>query len=252
MVSSSDDDAERLRTKLGELPGGGPSISVVMPVYDPDVRWLRKAIESVQAQIFEQWELCVVDDASPTSEARDLLEKMAATDSRIHVVHREENGHIVAATNDALAMANGELVAFMDHDDELAPFALAVVALAAGDADILYTDEDKIDEAGRHSDPHCKPSWNPELLLGQNYMSHLTVIRRSLIEKVGGLRPSFEGSQDHDLVLRTTAVTPNQPDRARPVRRVSLARYRRLHRQRARREDVHRRRINEGVTRSAW
>ncbi|MGI9607495.1 MAG: glycosyltransferase family 2 protein, partial [Acidimicrobiales bacterium] len=87
----------------------------------------------------------------------------------------------------------------------LAPFALGVIALFAGDADIVYTDEDKIDASGRHFDPHCKPPWNPELLLGQNFVSHLTAIRRSVVVDVGGIRPGTEGSQDHDLLLRTTA-----------------------------------------------
>jgi len=103
----------------------------------------------------------------------------------------------------------------MDHDDELAPFALSAVALGSTGADVVYTDEDKIDAAGKHFDPHCKPSWNPELLLGQNYMSHLTAIRRSVVTAAGGLRPGFDGSQDHDLLLRVTAVTA--PDRIKHI-----------------------------------
>ena len=137
-----DDDAVRLRRRLDDLPGGGPSISVLMPVHDPEPRWLRVAIESVRNQIYDRWELCIVDDASTDDEVIELLRTAAADDRRIRVHTRVDNGHIVAATNDALGMATGEFVAFMDHDDELARFALGVVALAAGVADVLYTDED--------------------------------------------------------------------------------------------------------------
>ncbi len=200
-----DDDIERLKAKLDALPGGGPSVSVVMPVYNPDPQWLAAAIDSVRNQIHTRWQLCIADDASTDPGVRAVLDK-AATDPRILIRHREENGHIVAATNDALALATGEWIAFMDHDDELAPEALALIALAAADADLIYTDEDKIDEHGRHFDPHCKPRWNPELLLGQNYCSHLTAIRRRIVDEVGGLRPGTEGSQDHDLLLRATAT----------------------------------------------
>ncbi len=206
-----DDDVERLRDEFAGLPGGGPSISVVMPVYEPEERWLRAAIDSVRAQVYEKWQLCLVDDASPNPRVREILDEYAAADPRVHVQHRRENGHIVAATNDALAVATGEFVAFMDHDDELAPYALGLVALAAEAADVVYTDEDKIDENGRHYEPHCKPDWNPELLLGQNYLSHLTAIRRSLVGAVGGVRAGFDGSQDHDLLLRVTEATT--PDR---------------------------------------
>ena len=205
-----DDDAERLSERVAELPGGGPTISVVMPVYNPELRWLRAAIESVTNQTYEQWQLCLIDDCSTDQDVVDLLDEVAA-DPRILVRHRDTNGHIAAATNDGIEIATGEFVAFMDHDDELAPFALAAIALQAAHSDVVYTDEDKIDAAGKHYDPHCKPSWNPELLLGQNYMSHLTAIRRSLITAVGGLRTGFDGAQDHDLVLRATAAT--SPDR---------------------------------------
>ncbi len=210
-----DDDVDRLVARCAELPGGGPSISVVMPVHDPDPAWLRSAIESVISQAYSKWQLCMVDDASTNPDVVSLLDHYASTDSRILLRHRSENGHISVASNDALAVATGEFVAFMDHDDELAPFALAAIALHSEAADIVYTDEDKIDTAGRHYDPHCKPSWNPELLLGQNYMSHLTAVRRTLVEQVGGLRVGFEGAQDHDLLLRCTAVIA--PERIRHV-----------------------------------
>ncbi len=199
-----DDDRARLLAHCESLPGGGPSISIVMPVYDPEPALLQEAIDSIQDQIYSRWQLVAVNDASSNPEIRTVLDNAAASDPRILVRHRSENGHICAATNDALDMATGEFVAFMDHDDLLAPFALAVVGLAAADADLIYTDEDKVDRAGHHFDPHFKPDWNPELLLGQNYLSHLTAVRRSILRKVGGLRPGYEGSQDHDLLLRIT------------------------------------------------
>ena len=211
-----DDDADRLRARCEDLPGGGPTISIVVPVYNTDARWLRAAIESVLAQTYTRWQLCLVDDNSTDASVRPILEEYAAADDRIQVRFRNENGHIAAATNDALAIAIGEFVAFMDHDDELAPFALAAIALASTNADVLYTDEDKIDEDGKHFDPHCKPPWNPELFLGQNYLSHLTVIRRSLITAVGGLRPGFDGSQDYDLLLRVVN-TITDPGRIRHI-----------------------------------
>lgn len=180
---------------------------MIIPVYNPKVTWLETAIESVIAQTYGNWQLCLVNDASPNAEVAARLDQFAAGDERIVVHHREQNGHIAAATNDGLDMATGDFVAFMDHDDALAPFALSLIALESGDRDILYTDEDKIDAGGRHYDPHFKPPWNPELLLGQNYISHLTTIRRSLVTEVGGMRSGFDGSQDHDLLLRTTAAT---------------------------------------------
>lgn len=210
-----DDDADRLRTRCEELPGGGPTISVIVPVYNPEPRWLRKAVASVAAQTYERWQLVLVDDRSTDPAVVQLLDELAESDSRIFVRHRRTNGHIAAATNDGLDIATGEFVAFMDHDDELAPFALAAVALESANVDLLYTDEDKIDEDGKHFDPHCKPSWNPELLLGQNYLSHLTVIRRSVVAQAGGLRSGFDGSQDHDLVLRVTAAIA--PERIRHI-----------------------------------
>ena len=208
-------DLDRLQARVEALPEGGPTISVIMPVYNPEIRWLEAAVQSVRDQSFERWQLVLVNDASTDPAIAARLDQFAVTEQRITVHHRTENGHIAAATNDGLDHATGEFVAFMDHDDALAPFALSVVALESSGADILYTDEDKIDAANKHYDPHFKPSWNPELLLGQNYMSHLTVIRRSLIDQVGGLRTGFDGSQDHDLVLRATAATT--PDRIRHI-----------------------------------
>ncbi|HEX5377400.1 MAG TPA: glycosyltransferase family 2 protein [Phenylobacterium sp.] len=188
-----------------------PTISVVMPVYDTDPRFLREAIGSVRGQLYPHWELCIADDASPGEATWALLQEEAAGDPRIRLVRRETNGHISAASNSALALATGRFVALMDHDDVLPAHALYEIAAeiqAHPDAELIYSDEDKIDEDGHRFDPHFKTGWNPELLLGQNMVKHLAVVRRDLIERLGGFRLGFEGSQDFDLALRIGEAIP--------------------------------------------
>jgi GT2 family glycosyltransferase len=189
----------------------GPLISVLMPVYNPPETLLRRAIQSVLGQTYRNWELCIADDASTLPHVRRVLDQSASGDPRIKVIHRPVNGHICAATNSALELATGEFTALLDHDDELEPRALAEVAAAITlhpHASVLYSDEDKIDERGRRYDPHFKPDWQPDLLLGQNYFSHLTVYRTALMREAGGFRPGYEGSQDWDLALRITGSVP--------------------------------------------
>lgn len=184
-----------------------PRFSVVTPVYDPPVDALRAMLRSVTEQTFTDWQLVLVDDCSPSTFVLAALDEAAAADPRITVVRREANGGIVAASNDALAAATGEFVALLDHDDELHRDALRLVdeALRAEpEADYVYTDEDKIDETGRHSGPFYKPDWSPERLRTQMYTCHLSVLRRSLVDEVGGFHAEYEGSQDWDLVLRVT------------------------------------------------
>jgi|GEM_PF-1637774 len=184
-----------------------PLISVLMPVYNVPEQFLRKAIESVCAQIYPNWELCIADDASTAPHIRPLLEEFARRDRRIKLVFREHNGHISAASNSALEIATGEYTGFLDHDDELAPHALFCVAHEIAThptAEAIYSDEDKIDEIGQRFAPHFKPDWNPDLLTSQNYFCHLTVYKTSTLRAVGGLRLGFEGSQDWDLALRIT------------------------------------------------
>jgi GT2 family glycosyltransferase len=184
-----------------------PRFSIVTPVYETPPRVLSDMLESVITQSFGDWQLCLVDDASPSPHVRTMLERAASLDPRIEVRFRAENGGIVAASNDALAMADGEFIVLLDHDDELHPDALHHVhqaLIATPDADYLYTDEDKIDEWGAHSGPFFKPDWSPERLRTQMYTCHLSVLRRSLVEEVGGFDPECEGSQDWDLVLKVT------------------------------------------------
>lgn len=184
-----------------------PLMSVLMPTYNTPVRWLQAAIESVRRQSYPHWELCVADDASTALETRALLERYAAIDPRIRVVLRERNGHISAASNTALGIARGEWISLLDHDDALHPDALLHVAeavCAQPDAMLVYTDEDKIDERDRRYQPHFKPAWDPDLLLGQNFICHFSVFRASAMRDAGGFREGLEGAQDWDLALRVT------------------------------------------------
>jgi GT2 family glycosyltransferase len=212
-------EADR-RAILGHvaLLAAHPLISVVMPVYNPPAAVLARAIRSVRAQLYPYWELCIADDASTAPHVAPLLADAAHGDPRIRLVQRPANGHVCAATNSALELAGGDFVALLDHDDVLPEQALYEVAAelnAHPDADLIYSDEDRIDDTGRRSDPYFKPDWNPELLLGHNVISHLGVYRRSLLTRLGGLRPGFEGSQDYDLALRATDAT--MPDRIRHI-----------------------------------
>ncbi len=187
-----------------------PLISIVVPVYNTEEKYLREMIESVSQQLYPNWELCIADDASTKPHVREVLEQYGLEDPRIKVVYRQDNGHISAASNSALEIATGEFVALLDHDDVLAPHALYMVAHAINehpDADVLFSDEDKLDDAGCRCDPYFKPDWNAELFYCQNFVNHLGVYRTSLLRAIGGFRAGFEGSQDYDLTLRATAAT---------------------------------------------
>jgi len=198
-----------------------PRFSIVTPVYETPGKVLTEMLASVRRQRFGDWQLCLVDDASRSPQVREILERAARQDQRIEVAWRTDNGGIVAASNDALRLATGEFVALLDHDDKLHPDALARVdeALRGNrEADYVYTDEDKIDARGRHAGPFLKPEWSPERMRTQMYTCHLSVLRRSLVEEVGGFDPAFEGAQDWDLVLKVT-------ERARAVLHVPRVLY---------------------------
>jgi GT2 family glycosyltransferase len=210
----------RMATDFATWPSR-PLISVIMPSYNIDPKWLDRAIESVRQQIYPHWELCISDDASTLAGIRPLLERHAAEDSRILVTFRSENGHISMNSNTALTLASGEYIALMDADDLLSEDALFWVAreiAAHPDVDLLFSDEDKIDRHGRRFGPYFKSAWNPALMLSQNAFSHLAVLRRSLVEGIGSFRKGFEGSQDYDLVLRCAEKTT--VDRIRHIPRV--------------------------------
>ncbi|MFN8109089.1 MAG: glycosyltransferase family 2 protein [Thermoleophilia bacterium] len=208
------DPEETARLRAWGRDVDGPEIAVVLPVYNTPTRFLRLAVESVLHQHYPRWQLCVADDASTAPDVRRVLREYADRDDRVRLVLRERNGHISAASNSALELADAPFVAFLDHDDMLAPHALATVAAALASRPavrFLYSDEDRVTENGYRYGPYFKPDLNPELLLGQNYITHLMVIHRELVAEVGGFREGFEGSQDHDLALRCLAgLRPEQ------------------------------------------
>ncbi len=186
-----------------------PKISIITPVYNTDQKWLEACIKSVLNQTYDNWELCLADDASTKPHVKQVLEKYKNKDQRIKVVYRTQNGHISRASNSALKLATGEYVALMDHDDELTPHALYEIAKLLNEdknIDFIYSDEDKLELDGRRVDPFFKPDWSPEMFMSVNYLCHLSVIKKTLITKVGGFRVGFEGSQDYDLFLRTTQI----------------------------------------------
>jgi GT2 family glycosyltransferase len=193
---------------LAEALKGGPLISVIMPVHNPDPELLAKTIRSVQNQRYENWELCIAEDASPNPKVREVLAQAASSEPRIKVEFRRENGHISQASNSALSLASGRFAALLDDDDLLDRDALLLVAEAIGnkpDVKIIYTDEDKINADGARYEPHFKSGWNREMLYAMNYVSHLGIYDLDLVRAVGGFRPGLEGAQDHDLLLRCVA-----------------------------------------------
>lgn len=187
-----------------------PTISLVMPVCDTEAWMLEAAVASVEAQGYPKWELCVADDASERPETLAALGRLAGRDRRVRLTRLEQRSGISAATNAALGLATGDFVGFLDHDDILKPHALGQVVRwldADPTLDMLYSDEDKLGPSGRLTEARWKPDWSPNLLTCQNYVCHFLVIRRTLIESLGGLRPGYDGSQDYDLVLRVADVT---------------------------------------------
>nr|MDZ8022213.1 glycosyltransferase [Nostoc sp. SerVER01] len=187
-----------------------PTISLIMPVFNTPGGFLQAAIESVLNQVYPYWELCIADDYSTDNYIREILEDYSSKDSRIKVIFRTENGHISRCSNSAIEIATGEFIALLDHDDLLTPDALYETALLLNkhpEADMIYSDEDKIDDNGKLRDPFFKPDWCPDSFLSRMYTCHLGVYRRDLVNAIGGFRVGYEGSQDYDLVLRLTEKT---------------------------------------------
>jgi O-antigen biosynthesis protein len=196
-----------------------PVISVIMPTFNTPKRYIDEAIESVRSQAYPYWELCIADDASTLPHVWETLERCASEDARVRVVRRKANGHISRASNSALELATGEYVGFLDHDDLLSRDALYQVALLLNlhpETDMIYSDEDQIDDQGLRRMPYFKPDWCPDSFLSRMYTCHLSVYRRSLVEKIGGFRTGYEGSQDYDLALRFTEMT----DRIRHIPKI--------------------------------
>jgi GT2 family glycosyltransferase len=196
-----------------------PVLSILMPVYCPDPDYFDQAVASVYAQSYPHWQLCIVDDGSENTALTQKLQALEAQDSRIRCVAHNTNRHISASTNSALVLATGDFATFLDQDDKLPTQALLRLAMEIDQhpgAQIFYTDEDKIDNAGHRQTPNFKPAWNYDLLLSQNYFCHLVVYEITLLRALGGMRLGYEGAQDHDLALRATA----QIDAARAVRHI--------------------------------
>jgi GT2 family glycosyltransferase len=211
---------ETMRKEAADC-GHGPLISVIMPVYNTDAAMLRKAALSVERQVYPDWELCIADDCSTRADTRAELEALASRAGRVKVRFLPQNSGIAAASNAAIGLADGEFLALLDHDDELSPDALFEVAKLLGeypDTDMIYSDEDKIDERGRRVEVFLKPDWSPELLLSNMYTCHLGVYRKTLVDEIGGFRTGFDGAQDYDLVLRLT-------ERTRSIRHITKVLY---------------------------
>ena len=191
-----------------------PKISIITPVYNVDSKWLNKCIESVRNQFYENWELCLHDDASTKKETIECLKKWEKkVDKRIKISFGKENQHISGASNEALKMATGEFIALLDNDDELSPDALfenVKLINKHPEADFIYSDEDKFNKKGERIDPFFKPDWSPDLFLSLMYTCHLGVYRKSIVDEIGGFRKGYEGSQDYDLVLRFIEKTSRE------------------------------------------
>ncbi len=187
-----------------------PKISIIMPTWNPEEIWLKKAIDSVINQIYENWELCIADGGSNEPHVKKVLKMYFEKDKRIKIKFLEKNLGIAGNSNEALKLATGDFIGLLDHDDELAPFALYEVVKLLNknpEIDFIYSDEDKINEEGKRVKPFFKPDYSPDMFLSYNYIAHFTVIRKSLIDKVKGFRLGYDGSQDYDLFLRVLECT---------------------------------------------
>ena len=202
-------DTREEKTEYKELDYN-PLISVLIPVYNIGKEYLSKCLDSILNGHYQNFEICLVDDCSKNEETIETLKEYEQKDERIKVKYRKENGHISRTTNDALEMAKGEFVALVDNDDELTEDALYCVARALNEdntLDFIYSDEDKLDYRGNRYYPNFKPDYSPDTLMALNYICHLAVIRKKIVEEVGGFEVGLEGSQDHDLFLKIVEKT---------------------------------------------
>lgn len=189
-----------------------PLISFIVPTYNVSKKLLEECLESLLNQSYKNFEICIADDHSTQPETLETLKKYEKKYKNIKVTYRKTNGMISEASNTAIKLAKGDFIALIDNDDIIEKDALYYVVEALNHnpkLDLIYTDEDKIDFKGKYMEPHFKPDYSPDTLMGVNYICHLSVIRRSLVEKLGGLRKKYDGSQDYDLILRITENTKN-------------------------------------------
>ncbi len=206
----TNENRKNLRREIENL-SRRPLISIVLPVYNVEEKFLRLCIESVRKQIYENWELCIADDFSPSPHVRRVLEEYAEMDDQIKIIFRRENGHISAASNSALEIATGEFCVLLDHDDELSEHALFYVAKEINEfpeVEMIYSDEDLISAKGRRFNPKFKPDWSRDYFYSGNLVTHLSAYKTEVLRKIGGFRVGFEGSQDYDLALRVVEEIP--------------------------------------------
>lgn len=182
-----------------------PLFSIIIPTYNVNRELLSECLDSIINQSYDNFEVCIADDCSSLKETRETLEEYRKKDKRIKVKYRERNGMISAASNSALGLSKGEFIVLVDNDDIIEKDSLYYIALALNknkDYDLIYTDEDKIDFKGNIMEPHFKPDYSPDTFMAVNYICHLTCIRKKLVDKIGGFRSEYDGSQDYDLFLR--------------------------------------------------
>jgi len=186
-----------------------PLISIIMPTYNSNLKFLKEAINSVISQSYQNWELCIADDASTKIKVRDYLKNISKNDPRIKVIFREKNGHISAASNSAISLASGDWIALLDHDDTIHKHALFWIATGINNSNsvsLIYTDEDKLNSYGKRESPYFKTDWNRHLFYSHNMVCHFGVYKKTLIDKLGGFREGVEGAQDYDLALRAIEI----------------------------------------------
>ena len=198
----TEEELKKQRKKVFEYQ---PKFSIIVPTYNTPIPFLREMIDSVVAQTYPNWELCIGDGSEGNPELEQVLAEYAAKDTRIKYQILEKNFGIAGNTNGALELATGEYVGLFDHDDILGPNALFEVtkALQKKKYDILYTDEDKVSgDLSEHMDPNFKPDWSPDLFYSHNYITHFFVVKKEIIDQIGGFRSEYDGSQDYDLMFR--------------------------------------------------
>lgn len=205
----SEEQLEEQRTAAANL-ANRPLVSILLPTYNTNPEYLTRCIESVLAQTYDNWELCISDDASPSAETRRTIKRFEKKYDNIRATFNKTNGHISASSNVALKMAKGEFISLLDHDDILPPNALyeaVKVINEQPDIDLIYTDEDKIDSEGNHIEPFFKPDWSPNFLNSCNVITHFATIRAEVMREIGGFTIGTHGAQDWDLFLRITQQT---------------------------------------------
>jgi GT2 family glycosyltransferase len=199
---------ERACSRYGGLPEAPVLVSIICPVYQPEIGAFLTMIDSVIGQSYADWELILVDDASKDVELTEAIKRIVKFDPRVKLLEMKQNAGISAATNRGLKAARGSFIAFLDHDDTLEPAAIEIMLRAqrATGAKLLYSDEDKINRIGQLSEPHFKPDFNYRFLLEVNYICHLVMVETETLRKIGFLDSQFDGAQDHDFLLRATEV----------------------------------------------